>query len=84
NSSRAEQGVASSNPAAAPPDAVMEAQTPRQVPVVRPEQRKTPHDLSDIFSASNAPPSSPRKNSTRPMIANPQKQAWEWLALIAT
>lgn len=42
----------------APSDAIAEAQTPRPVPIVRPEQRKTAHDLSDIFSASKAPPSS--------------------------
>lgn len=38
-----------------PPDAVQNAQTPQPVPIVRPEQRKTPHDLSDIFSALQAP-----------------------------
>jgi len=43
----------------AAPDAVQEAQTPRQVQVTRPEQQPTPHDQSDIFSATNAPPSSP-------------------------
>ncbi|GFO56320.1 cytochrome b6 [Geomonas sp. Red276] len=41
-----------------PPDAVMEALTPREVPVTRPEQRKSPHDLSDIFKAANAEPDS--------------------------
>jgi hypothetical protein len=41
------------------PDAVQEAQTPRQVQVTRPEQQPTAHDQSDIFSGTNAPPSSP-------------------------
>jgi cytochrome c peroxidase len=41
------------------PDAVQEAQTPRQVQPTRPEQQPTTHDQSDIFSATNAPPSSP-------------------------
>jgi cytochrome c peroxidase len=40
-------------------DAVMEAQTPRETPVTRPEQRKNEHDRSNIFSATNAKPSSP-------------------------
>ena len=40
----------------APPDAVAEAQTPREVPVEGPEQKKTAHDLSDIFAPSKAPP----------------------------
>jgi cytochrome c peroxidase len=40
----------------APPDAVTEAQTPREVPVERPEQKKTAHDLSDVFAQSQAPP----------------------------
>jgi cytochrome c peroxidase len=41
-----------------PPDAIAEAQTPKEVPVERPEQKKTEHDLSDIFSAKRAQPSS--------------------------
>ena len=41
------------------PDPVQEAQTPRQVQITRPEQQPTTHDQSDIFSATNAPPSSP-------------------------
>jgi cytochrome c peroxidase len=40
-------------------DAVVEAQTTRDVPVTRPEQRKTDHDRSDIFKSTNAKPSSP-------------------------
>jgi hypothetical protein len=40
-------------------DVVQDAQTPRQVQITRPEQQQTPHDQSDIFSATNAPPSSP-------------------------
>jgi cytochrome c peroxidase len=48
------------NAAAAPPssDAVAEAQTPRDVPATRPEQRKTEHDQADIFSGDKAPASS--------------------------
>ncbi len=42
-----------------PRDAVEEAQTPRKVPVTRPEQKKTAHDKADAFSADNAPSSSP-------------------------
>jgi hypothetical protein len=38
---------------------VQDAQTPRQVQVVRPEQQQTAHDMSDIFSGINAPSSSP-------------------------
>jgi hypothetical protein len=40
----------------APPDAVAEAQTPKEVPVERPEQKKTEHDLSDIFAPDKALP----------------------------
>jgi cytochrome c peroxidase len=40
-------------------DAVIEAQQPQQVPVQRPEQKKTEHDLSNIFNVQNAQPSSP-------------------------
>src|SRR6267142_5188887 len=40
----------------APQDAVAEAQSPKEVPVERPEQKKTAHDLSDIFAPSKAPP----------------------------
>src|SRR3712207_3816770 len=40
----------------APPfDAVADAQTPRQVPVTRPEQKKNEHDKSGIFSMDQAP-----------------------------
>lgn len=39
-------------------DAVAEAQTPKEVAATRPEQQKTPRDLSDDFSASKALPSS--------------------------
>jgi cytochrome c peroxidase len=48
------------NPAvpAAPPDAVAEAQTPRDVPRDRPEQRQGPQDKPERFAATNAPPSS--------------------------
>jgi cytochrome c peroxidase len=44
--------------AEAPPDAVAEAQAPHEVPVERPEQKKTAHDLSDNFTWSKARPSS--------------------------
>src|SRR5690348_7840663 len=53
---------AGDDPKAAPPqrphDAVAEAQTPRDVPVERPEQKKNAHDLSDVFAPSKAEPSS--------------------------
>jgi cytochrome c peroxidase len=40
----------------APPDAVAAVQNPKEVPVERPEQKKTAHDLSDIFTPSKALP----------------------------
>jgi hypothetical protein len=40
----------------APHDAIVEAQTPKEVPVERPEQKKSPHDLSDVFAPSKALP----------------------------
>lgn len=46
-------------PTRAPHDAVAEAQTPREVPIERPEQKKTEHDRSDIFDVRKAQPSSP-------------------------
>jgi hypothetical protein len=39
-------------------DAIAEAQTPKETPAERPEQKKTAHDLSDIFTPSQAMPSS--------------------------
>jgi cytochrome c peroxidase len=42
----------------APPDAVLEAQTPGEVRATRPEQRKTEHDRSGVFDDKNARPSS--------------------------
>lgn len=42
-----------------PSDAITEAQTPRDVPIERPEQKKSKHDRSDVFDAKNARPSSP-------------------------
>ncbi|MBJ6801666.1 cytochrome B6 [Geomonas propionica] len=45
-------------PRTAPPDAAMEAQTPREVPQNRPEQQKGSHDQSDLFSATKAAPAS--------------------------
>ena len=43
-------------PPKAPHDAIADAQTPRDVPLERPEQKKTAHDLSDIFAPSKALP----------------------------
>ena len=34
-----------------PDDAVAEAQTSREVPIERPEQKKTEHDRADLFDA---------------------------------
>ena len=48
----------STQPPRRPRDAVAEAQTPKDVPAERPEQKKTPHDLSDVFTPSKAAPSS--------------------------
>ncbi|WP_136516295.1 cytochrome B6 [Geomonas edaphica] len=42
----------------APPDAVMEAQMPRDVPATRPEQQRGSHDQSDVFHTTKAEPSS--------------------------
>jgi cytochrome c peroxidase len=42
----------------APYDAVLDAQTVREVPVTRPEQQKTDHDRSELFNATKASPSS--------------------------
>ena len=47
-----------SPPPRAPHDAVLDAQTPRDVPKTRPEQQKNQHDLSDVFNATKADPSS--------------------------
>jgi cytochrome c peroxidase len=44
------------SPSQPPRDAVAEAQTPKDVPAERPEQKKTEHDLSDIFAPSKALP----------------------------
>jgi hypothetical protein len=41
-----------------PTDAIAQAQTPKEAPMERPEQKKTAHDLSDIFNPSSAVPSS--------------------------
>jgi hypothetical protein len=46
------------NQGEARPDAIVEAQTPKEAPIERPEQKKTAHDLSDVFKPSNALPSS--------------------------
>jgi cytochrome c peroxidase len=40
-------------------DAVGEAQTPKDVPATRPEQRKTEHDRAKMFAAPHTVPSSP-------------------------
>lgn len=49
---------AEQNPAPTSADAVAAAQQPSPVQATRPEQKKTAHDLSDVFNASNAKPSS--------------------------
>jgi cytochrome c peroxidase len=41
-----------------PRDAIADAQTPQEASASRPEQRKTAHDLSDIFTPSRAMPTS--------------------------
>jgi len=43
----------------ASPDAVQQAQTPTPAPAARPEQNKSPHDQSDVFTPQRADPSSP-------------------------
>jgi cytochrome c peroxidase len=55
----AQQAPPTPRAATPPSDAVTEAQTPRKVPEERPEQAKTKHDLSEIFDATKARPSSP-------------------------
>ena len=54
--------AAGEDPNAPPPqrhrDAIADAQTPKEVPAERPEQQKTAHDRSDIFTPSKASPSS--------------------------
>ena len=45
-------------PASPPPDAVQAAQAPSAVPLNRPEQQKSGHDLLDLTDASKALPSS--------------------------
>ena len=39
-------------------DAIALAQASREAPMERPEQKKTAHDLSDVFNPSNALPTS--------------------------
>src|ERR1700749_4027804 len=41
-----------------PTDAIAQAQTAKDAPGERPEQKKTAHDLSDVFNSSNAVQSS--------------------------
>src|ERR1700759_3586464 len=41
------------------PDAVQQGQTPSSTPPSRPEQTKSPHDQSDVFTPKRATPSSP-------------------------
>ena len=45
-------------PPAPPHDAIADFQTPRSVPETRPEQKKSEHDKSGVFSAKEAEPSS--------------------------
>jgi cytochrome c peroxidase len=40
-------------------DAVQQSQAPTAAPAERPEQNKSPHDLSDVFTPQRAEPSSP-------------------------
>jgi len=55
----APQGARSQQPAdGARADAIAVSQTSKEAPMERPEQKKTAHDLSDIFSPSSALPSS--------------------------
>jgi hypothetical protein len=49
---------ANAQPPGRPRDAIADAQTPKDVPVERPEQQKTAHDRSDLFTPSQAAPSS--------------------------
>jgi hypothetical protein len=46
------------SPLGGPRDVIAEAQTAQEVPKERSEQKKTAHDLSDIFTPSKAAPSS--------------------------
>jgi cytochrome c peroxidase len=57
-SAQAQNGQDPGSTPQAPHDAVAAAQTPAKVPNERPEQQKTPHDLSDIFAPAKAIPSS--------------------------
>ena len=54
----APQGARSQPPADAHPDAIAVAQTSKEPSMERPEQKKTAHDLSDVFNPSNALPTS--------------------------
>ncbi|UFS72114.1 cytochrome B6 [Geomonas sp. RF6] len=49
--------------AKAPQDAVLDAQTPKDVKRTRPEQQKTDHDLSDVYKATKAQPASDAINN---------------------
>ncbi|QDU88021.1 hypothetical protein Pla175_13910 [Pirellulimonas nuda] len=55
----AQQGEEQTRTPPPPADAVAEAQTTREVPATRPEQKKSAHDRSDVFDARKAWPSSP-------------------------
>lgn len=55
---QAQKPAASPAPKQAPFDAVLDAQTPRTPEITRVEQKKTEHDLSDIFAPPKAPPGS--------------------------
>src|SRR4029077_19201034 len=55
----APQGARSQSPTDdARADAIAAAQTSKEAPMERPEQKKTAHDLSDVFNPSNALPTS--------------------------
>ncbi len=47
----------------APFDAVADAQTPRETPTTRPEQKKSEHDTSKLFTEDASEPSSPALES---------------------
>lgn len=51
----AAQQNAAGAPRARSRDAIADAQTPREAPQERPEQKQTAHDLSDVFAPGKAP-----------------------------
>ena len=65
NSALSQTGQNENVPGASTPsgDAVLNAQTVRDVPATRPEQKKNEHDRSNVFDAQNAMPASPAFNN---------------------